>query len=143
LHLFEIDQPQVCFVDERCRLKRVAWPFPGHLSPRQPSQLLVDDRNELLQRGLVAVFPSGEETRDGMARHIDHGISLEVRRGNAFYQHQTALPMTPRSFVRAFFLAGRTLPLKMSSERRVGTERPLFMVELRHSTQRRFWSGVS
>ena len=66
-------QPHVCFVDKRCRLKRVARPLPRHLSPRQPSQLVVDDRKELLQRGLVAVFPSGEEMRDVMAGHIGHG----------------------------------------------------------------------
>src|SRR5262245_51080377 len=65
LHLFEIDQPQVGFVDERCRLKRMAWPFGRHLSQRQPSQLLVDDRHELLQRVLVAVFPRSEERRVG------------------------------------------------------------------------------
>ena len=85
VHLFEIDQPQVGFVDERGRLKRVAWPLSRHLSPRQPSQLLVDDRHELLQRGLVAVFPSGEETRDVMAGHIGHGVGLTFVGGNAFY----------------------------------------------------------
>jgi hypothetical protein len=78
LHLFEIDQPQVGFVDERGRLKRVAWPLSRHLSPRQPSQLLVDDRHELLQRVLVAVFPSGEQTRWLGASTTGMGLECEI-----------------------------------------------------------------
>jgi len=34
IYPFEIDPPHVCFVDQRYRLKRVAWPHPGHLAPR-------------------------------------------------------------------------------------------------------------
>ena len=90
VHLFEIDQPQVCFVDERGRLKRVAWPLRRHLSPRQPSQLLVDDRHELLQRGLVAVVPSGEETRHVMAGRIGHGDRPRIRREKRILQHDPA-----------------------------------------------------
>jgi hypothetical protein len=87
LHLLEIDQPQVRFVDKRCRLKRVARPLRRHLSPRQPSQLVVDDRKELLQCGLVAVFPFGEEARDVMAGHIGHGDRPRIRPGET---HSTA-----------------------------------------------------
>src|SRR6185503_7435489 len=49
-----------------------ARPLACHLPSRHPSQLVVDDRNELLQRGLVASFPSGEELRDVMVGDIGH-----------------------------------------------------------------------
>jgi hypothetical protein len=85
LHLTEIDQPHVGFVDEGGRLQRVARPLPGHLPACQSSQLPMDDRNELLQRLFVAIFPSDEEMRDDLAGHIGHGDQPRFVRENGFY----------------------------------------------------------
>jgi hypothetical protein len=84
--VFEIDETQIGFVDERGRLQRVVRPLARHLPSRQPLQLRVNDRQELLQRGLIAILPSGEETRDIGLGTSTTGIGLAFVRGHAFYR---------------------------------------------------------
>jgi len=52
-----IDQSQICFVDERRRLERVAGTFSGHVAMRQPMQLAVNQRHQSIQRLLIALIP--------------------------------------------------------------------------------------
>ena len=40
-----IDHSQVCFVDERGRLKRVIAPLPLEIAPGQVTELLVNERH--------------------------------------------------------------------------------------------------
>jgi hypothetical protein len=44
VHAPLVHQPQVCLVDERGRLQRVAAPFAAHVRSRNPAELLVDER---------------------------------------------------------------------------------------------------
>ena len=57
-------QPNKCFVDERRRLKSMVAPFAGHVAPRQSPELGVDERQQLLERLLIAVAPGSKQMRD-------------------------------------------------------------------------------
>ena len=69
--LLDVDQAQVRLVDERGRLKAVPCPFAGHAPAGDAAQFAVDDRNEPIERRLVALPHCQEEPR-----HIG-GVKLE------------------------------------------------------------------
>ena len=53
-----IHQPDVCLVDKRRRLKAVFAAFSCHAAAGDPMKLLMDERNQMLEGGLVASCPS-------------------------------------------------------------------------------------
>ena len=57
LDVFDVDEPQVGLVDERRGLKRVAGPLVAHVPSRNPAQLVVDERDELIEGGLLSASP--------------------------------------------------------------------------------------
>ena len=59
-----IDQPDIRLVHQRRRLEAVAGTFPRHAAPRDSIKLLMDERNQSLQGGLVALRPSEKERRN-------------------------------------------------------------------------------
>ncbi|HEY0283980.1 MAG TPA: hypothetical protein VGC23_01225, partial [Vicinamibacterales bacterium] len=64
IDVLDIDQAQVHLVDERGRLQAVTRPFAGHAPARDTAQLGVDDRNQPIERRLVALSPLQQERRD-------------------------------------------------------------------------------
>ena len=62
-HSLLIDQPQVDLVDEGRRNERVIRAFPPQLAARNPPQLSVDLRQQLLERGGISLGPSYEQLR--------------------------------------------------------------------------------
>ena len=60
LHVLLIHETNVSFIDERGGLKGVALSFPAHVAARESVQFVVDQRIQLVERGLVAVAPFGE-----------------------------------------------------------------------------------
>ena len=64
-----IHQPQISLVHERRRLQRVPGRLASQLVRRLPSQLLVDQRQELLRRLRIAVL---DATKDlGNVGHLE------------------------------------------------------------------------
>jgi len=60
MNVLLIDQTNVRFVDQRGRLQRVALSFPAHVAAGEPVQLVVDQRIQLVERGLISVAPFSE-----------------------------------------------------------------------------------
>jgi hypothetical protein len=61
---FRVHQPQIRFVDEGRGLKTVAGPLTGRTPLRDLVELLVDVRNQAVERRRVAMPPSQEQCRD-------------------------------------------------------------------------------
>src|SRR5688572_26367845 len=53
-----VDQPQICFVDQRGSLKHVDFALTVHITAGEPVQFGVHERRETFDRELVAVAPS-------------------------------------------------------------------------------------
>ena len=64
LGLVNIDQPDVRLVDQRGGLKRLAGILLGHLCSGQLPQFVVDQRQQLLGGGGVALFDGAEDMCD-------------------------------------------------------------------------------
>src|SRR5207253_11147176 len=62
--LADIDQTDVRLVDERGRLQRMSGSFVSHVPPGDAAQLVMDERNQLLQCGLIAVAPVDQQPGD-------------------------------------------------------------------------------
>jgi hypothetical protein len=50
LHLSDIDELEICLVDERGGLKGVSVALVTHLAPSDTTQFRMDQRNELFER---------------------------------------------------------------------------------------------
>ena len=74
-NLPHLDESQVCLVDERRRLQRVTAPLTPNVTRGQPAQLLVDERQERLERAGVALIP-GEEQRRRAGTWLGNGSIL-------------------------------------------------------------------
>jgi len=61
LHPLQVDEAQVALVDQRRGLQRVVLTLAGHVPPRQPSELFVHERNELVEGLRFAAPPCQEE----------------------------------------------------------------------------------
>ena len=59
---------------QRRRLQAVPGALCGHAVPRDPVQLAVHERNELLERGGIAIRPGPEQRRDIWRSHRRDGI---------------------------------------------------------------------
>src|SRR5262245_25577595 len=62
-------EAEIGLVDERGGLEAVARPLAGHAAPRDVSELLVDERNQL-RKGSFVALPPGEEQASDMCRMI-------------------------------------------------------------------------
>ena len=57
LDLLDFDQPEIRLVDERRGLKRMPDAFVAHVAPRDTAQFLMDERQQLIERGLLTSAP--------------------------------------------------------------------------------------
>ncbi len=57
---FDINQPQVGFVDQRRGLQSMAWTFAAHIGLGQAMQFLVNERSQFFQGGLISRAPGKE-----------------------------------------------------------------------------------
>ena len=81
-----IDQLEVRLVDERSRAQRSPVSLTAELAVREAAQLLVDDREDAIQHGLVAFADLAQEARDvvlvvhmrGVARFRAHFRVLDA-----------------------------------------------------------------
>ena len=64
----DIDEAQIRLMDEGRGLQRVARPFIAHLAARQPPQLVMNDGDELLERGQISAAPGEQEPRHRVIR---------------------------------------------------------------------------
>jgi hypothetical protein len=62
--MLNLDQPQIRFIDQRRRLQRVPGAFASHIVSGQTMQFGMNQRDQLLQRRLVAIAPSQQQLRD-------------------------------------------------------------------------------
>ena len=64
--IFLIDQADVCFVDECSGLEGVTFSLAAHVASREPVQLFVDQRIQLVECGLIPFAPLSEQLSDLM-----------------------------------------------------------------------------
>jgi hypothetical protein len=64
--VLHVEQTDVGLVDERRGLQTMADSFARHEVARNPMQLGVDDRDQMLQRFVVAIAPCFEQPREVM-----------------------------------------------------------------------------
>ena len=62
-NLLHFDEPQIGLVDERRCLKRVPCALLLHVMPGQPPQLLIDKRQQRVERTRFASIPGQEQRR--------------------------------------------------------------------------------
>ena len=71
LQLANVHQPKIRLVHERGRLERMAGALPSHVTAGEPTELVVDERRELIERRLVAAAPGAEQPGNpGWALHV-------------------------------------------------------------------------
>ena len=61
LHPLVIHQADIGFIDQRGRLEAVVGALTSHVAVRQPAELRIDDRRQLVEGELVSVAPGAEE----------------------------------------------------------------------------------
>src|SRR5262249_5184409 len=61
LELRRSREPEVCLGDQLGRTKRVARPFAAQVECRDPPQLVIDQRRDLIERGAVPAAPRAEQ----------------------------------------------------------------------------------
>ena len=59
-----IDEANVSFIDQRRGLQCVAFSLPAHVAAGEPVQFVVNQRIQLVERGLVSVAPFSEQLGD-------------------------------------------------------------------------------
>jgi hypothetical protein len=71
-HIVRVHQAQVGLVHQRRGLQAVVRSLVGHVALRNPVQLSVDERNQPLESGFVALPPFQEQPGDlgGMVRNV-------------------------------------------------------------------------
>jgi len=57
------EETQVCLVHQGCGLQRMVRPFMSYVVLSQPTQLVIDQRYELIERALIAFTPGVEQFR--------------------------------------------------------------------------------
>src|SRR5262249_4586797 len=77
LGLLYVHQAQVGFVDQGGGLQGLPRLLLGQPVGREPAQLVVDQGQQLLGGGRVALLDGGQDTRD-----IAHGVKVSRRRGD-------------------------------------------------------------
>jgi hypothetical protein len=71
-NIFGVDQTQVGFIDERRRLKAVPGTLSCHAPSRDLVELLLDERNQLVEGGRVPLTPFQKQCGRlrGMVRNV-------------------------------------------------------------------------
>ena len=64
LDRFSVDQADIGFIDECGRLQAVSHALSGHAAPRDLVEFLMDERDQSLAGGLVALPPLEKERGD-------------------------------------------------------------------------------
>jgi hypothetical protein len=59
-----IDEPHVGFVNEGGGLQQMVGLLPSHVASRETTELVVDERQKLIERGLVAASPIHKKAGD-------------------------------------------------------------------------------
>lgn len=72
----DTSEPKVGLIEQGRRLQAVSGPFSGHAGSRDPVQLAVDERHELIEGGGVASRPRPEQRRDIWSSHGSDRILL-------------------------------------------------------------------
>jgi hypothetical protein len=73
-----VDEPEVGFVHERCGLERVTAALFAEEVGGEAAQFAVNQRHQLLERVLIAVFPVDQKLRYAFRRLHMFGISARV-----------------------------------------------------------------
>ena len=63
LHLIDVDQLQICLVDQTCRVERVVGPFLTQAGVGELSELFIYDGHEAVERLSVAPAVGVEQLR--------------------------------------------------------------------------------
>ena len=63
-HIFQIDKPLIRFVDQGRGLQRVCAALPHHMSVREPVQLVINERDQPVQRFLLPLVPRLQQLRN-------------------------------------------------------------------------------
>src|SRR5262249_23395901 len=63
-----VDESQVDLMDQRRRLQRVVYALTSKLARRDAPELVVDERQQLLERSCVASTPVGQQRGDAPRR---------------------------------------------------------------------------
>jgi hypothetical protein len=84
LHLANINESKVGFVDQRRCLKRVAHTLARHVTARDAAEFSMNERNQLFERRIVALAPREEETGD-LGRRNAARIPPPFRHARGFY----------------------------------------------------------
>src|SRR6267142_1487927 len=69
LHPLVIHQTHIRLIDQGSRLEAVVAALTSHVAVRQPAELRIDDRRQLVEGELVSVAPGTEELADIVDRH--------------------------------------------------------------------------
>jgi hypothetical protein len=69
-----IDESQICFVDQRRRLKAVPGTLSCHAPSRDLVQLPLYERNQPVEGGLVALTPSSQQS--GRLRGVVRNVAI-------------------------------------------------------------------
>src|SRR3989442_10669520 len=64
VHILLVYQPHIGFIDQGCRLQRVAGAFATHVVMGQTPEFVIDQRRELVQCRLVSVAPRFQQAGD-------------------------------------------------------------------------------
>jgi hypothetical protein len=56
-----LDEPQIGFVHEGRGLQRMTRPLMAHMPPREPAQLVVDQRHEPVERSRLTAAPGHQQ----------------------------------------------------------------------------------
>jgi len=88
--MLHVDEAHVCLVDESSGLKAVARALAGHEAPGNAVEFVLHERDEPLQRRLIAGSPCQEELRDLFG--IGDGLILHA---------EGSRPHKPRPLTRA------------------------------------------
>jgi hypothetical protein len=62
-------------VHERCRLQRMARPFPAHVTTGDPTELPVHERRQSLEGSLVPISPRLKQLGDPLILDVCHDAS--------------------------------------------------------------------
>ena len=82
LHPLVIHEADVGLVDQRACLKVVVGALASHVAVRQPSELRIDDRRQLVEGELVSVAPGTEQLADVVYRHRARSLVPAIGNGS-------------------------------------------------------------
>ena len=73
---YSVHKPQIGFVHQGRALERMAGTLPLQVAMRDDPQLCVNEGQQRLKRLPIPRSPLDQEFRDGLGRHLIHGLTL-------------------------------------------------------------------